>query len=254
MSLDYIHGDYTGILNTTPPYNLFGLEVQDYDKARVAVIPVPYDSTTIYRTGTREGPRAIIEASRMIEYYGEETGTDISRIGVYTTEEMAPDLSSPEKMVKRVEKEARLIVEDGKMPLLIGGEHTISIGGARACAPPDGNEFTFLHFDAHADSRESFFGAKYCHACVVARINEAYKSYSVGIRSIDEESARKNGKRILYMKDMRAMKAEEIASSIIENTSKSVYLSVDLDVLDPSEMPSVGTRSPTECVSTSSMR
>src|SRR5271169_2750995 len=106
------------ILNSLPPYNLFGLEEQDYKSAKVVTVPVPYDSTTTYKAGTRDGPRALIEASRNIELYNEEIGADISKIGIYTTDEVAPDFSSPQNMVKRIEKEITPILNDKKIPLL----------------------------------------------------------------------------------------------------------------------------------------
>ncbi len=231
------------ILNSLPPYNLFGLEEQNYKKAKVVAIPVPYDSTTTYRSGTREGPHAIIEASRNIELYSEELGADISKIGIYTTEEIAPDISSPENMVKRIEGEIRPILDDRKMPLLIGGEHTISLGSLRPISESS-KKISFLHFDAHADSRDSLNGSRFCHACVVARAGELCSTYSVGVRSIDEQSAKRYGKNILYMNDIHEMKTIDIIRSIIEKTHDSIYLSIDLDVLDPSEMPSVGTPEP----------
>lgn len=230
------------ILNSFPPYNLFGLEDQDYKKAKVVAIPVPYDSTTTYRAGTRDGPRALIEASRNMELYSEELGKDISKLGIYTTDEIAPDFSSPENMVKRIESEVKPILDDKKIPLLIGGEHTISLGSLRPIAKSN-KKLTFLHFDAHSDSRDSFMGTKYCHACVVARAAEICSTYSVGVRSIDEGSA-KNSKNILYMRDMHDMDVKGIVRSILANTNESIYLSVDLDVLDSSEMPSVGTPEP----------
>lgn len=233
------------ILNSMPPYNLFGLEEQDYAKAKVVAVPMPYDSTTTYKSGTREGPHALIEASRNIELYSEETGSDISKIGIYTTEEIAPDLSSPENMVKRIESELNQIINDKKVPLLIGGEHTISLGALRPLVKlHGGKEITFLHFDAHSDSRDSFMGSKYCHACVVARARELCDSYSVGVRSIDEQSAQNNGDDILYMKDMHEGSTPDLVESIANNTKGNIYLSVDLDVLDPGEMPSVGTPEP----------
>lgn len=230
------------ILNSLPPYNLFGLEEQDYKKAKVVAVPVPYDSTTTYKAGTRDGPRAFIEASRNIELYNEEIGADISKIGIYTTDEIAPDFSSPQNMVKRIEKEITPILNDKKIPLLIGGEHTISLGSLSAITKSKKN-ITFLHFDAHSDSRDELFGSKYCHACVVARAKEMCNTFSVGIRSIDEESAKKS-KDILYMKDLHQMDTREIIVSILKRTQSEIYLSIDLDVLDSSEMPSVGTPEP----------
>lgn len=230
------------ILNSLPPYNLFGLEEQNYKKSKIVAIPVPYDSTTTYKAGTRDGPRALIEASRNIELYSEETGSDISKIGIFTTEEIAPDVSSPENMVKRIEKEAEQVLSDKKIPLLLGGEHTISLGALRPIAKSKKN-VTFVHFDAHSDSRDSMSGSKYCHACIVARARELCSTFSIGIRSIDEESA-KSAKDILYMKEMYGMGIDGIARAILKKAKNEIYLSVDLDVLDPSEMPSVGTPEP----------
>ena len=232
------------VLNQTPPYNLFGFEEQDYNAARIAVLPVPYDSTVSYRSGARNGPRAIIEASRGMELYSEELGIDVSKVGIYTLEELAPDFSSPESMVNRIKKEVDVILQDSKFPVLIGGEHTISLGAIKSIAGRE-KEFSVLQFDAHSDSRDEFMGAKVCHATVMARAREIAKGcFSVGVRSVDERSAGEHEKEILFMKDMGGMSAKEIAEAISKNTESSIYLTVDLDVLDPSEMPSVGTPEP----------
>jgi agmatinase len=232
------------VLNSMPPYNLFGLEEQDYDTAKVVVLPVPYDSTSTYKVGSREGPRAIIEASRHMELYSEELDTTISDIGIFTLEEIAPDFNSPEGMINRIAKETGLIIDDKKVPILLGGEHTIAVGAVKAFAKR-GKDFSVLHLDAHADSRDEFFSTKYCHACVMARIREMCDScYSVGVRSIDKDSASKYEKQILYMKDMREMKTKEVVDLILKNTKKNLYITIDLDVIDPSEMPSTGTPEP----------
>ena len=232
------------ILNSMPPYNLFGLEEQNYDSAKVVVLPIPYDSTSTYKVGSREGPRAVIEASRSMELYSEELDREISEIGIFTLDELYPDFNSPEGTVNRIAKEVSLILEDGKMPLLLGGEHTIAIGGIKA-AKGKHKEFSVLHFDAHADSRDEYFSSKFCHACVMARAREMCDScFSVGVRSIDKTSAHEHEKSILYMKDMRKLDANGIADLILRNTGKNIYLTVDLDVLDPSEMPSTGTPEP----------
>ena len=232
------------LLHGMAPYNLFGLEDQSYDSAKVVAIPVPYDSTTSYRAGAREGPRAIISASRAIELYSEELGWNPSKIGIFTTEELEPDIGSPERTVKRIAREAGLVLADGKMPLILGGEHTVALGAIEALAETN-RDFSVVHFDAHADSRQEFMGSKFSHACVAARARElANRVYSVGVRSIDEESASKHAKDILYMKDMRRLNSSALARRIAANTSKDVYITIDLDVLDPSEMPSVGTPEP----------
>ncbi len=232
------------VLNQTPPYNLFGIEDQDYDTSKVAVLPVPYDSTVSYRSGARDGPHAIIEASRGMELYSEELGVDVSKIGIFTLEELAPDFSSPEGMVNRIKKEVDVLIGDSKFPVLIGGEHTVSLGAIKSIAENE-KDLSVLHFDAHSDSRDEFMGAKVCHATVMARAREiAKKCFSVGVRSTDEKSAKEYEKDMLFMKDMRGMGVKDLAGIISKNTGKNVYLTVDLDVLDPSEMPSVGTPEP----------
>ncbi len=232
-------------LNAMPKYNLFGLEEQDYKNAKVVVLPVPYDATSTYKSGSRNGPHAIIEASRNLELYSYELGKDISKIGIYTTDELAPDLSSPESMISRISREVAIILEDGKVPLLLGGEHTITLGAIKALHDRK-EEISILQFDAHTDSREEIFGSKYTHASVMARAKEMYDSiFQIGIRSIDEASAGKIDKdKVLFMDQIHAMSAEEIADSVISSTREKLYITIDLDVLDPSEMPSVGTPEP----------
>ena len=234
------------ILNTTAPHNLFGLEEQDYDTAKVAVLPVPYDSTSTYRVGSREGPHAIIEASRALELYSEEFDAVISdKIGIFTLEELAPDYNSPEGTINRIAKEVGLLLDDRKVPLLLGGEHTIAVGAVKAIAKNYKDGFSVLHLDAHADSRDEFMSTKYCHACVMARIREMCKStFSAGIRSIDKDSAHQYEKSILYMKDMKKMTTAQIVATILKNTKKNLYITLDLDVLDSAEFPSTGTPEP----------
>ena len=233
------------VLNQLPPYNLFGIEDQSYEKAKIAVLPVPYDSTSTYKAGSRDGPAAIIDASRNLELYDYEIKEDISRLGIYTLEPMAPDLSSSEKMVDNIEKEVTPIIRDGKVPLLLGGEHTIAIGSVRALSKLSKKPFSVLHFDAHSDSRDEIYGAKYCHACVLARIAElGLDTYSVGIRSIDASSMGKYGKSMLFMDEMHGMPIDEIVERINSHTGKNIYLTFDFDVLDPAIMPSTGTPEP----------
>ncbi|MEM0159286.1 MAG: agmatinase [Candidatus Micrarchaeaceae archaeon] len=232
-------------LNQMPKHNLFGLEKQDYNTAKVVVLPVPYDSTLTYKTGSREGPRAIIEASRNIELYSYELGRSLENLGIYTLDELAPDLSSPEKMVASISREVGIIIDDKKIPLLLGGEHTITIGAVRAFKERN-TEMSVIQFDAHTDSRDEIYGSKYTHATVMARVKELYSSpVQVGIRSIDEESAERIDKeRVIFADEVHSTSAEGIAEKIIGMTNENVYLSIDLDVLDPSEMPSVGTPEP----------
>lgn len=232
-------------LNTLPKYNLFGLDEIKYEAAKVVALPIPYDSTSTYRAGSREGPKAIIEASRQMELYSYELDYDPSEIGIYTMDELAPDVSSPENMLASIKKEVGLLIDDKKVPLLLGGEHTISMGALQAFKER-GREVSVLHFDAHADSRNELNNSRYSHATVMARAKELYGSvFQLGIRSIDRESMRSvNKERVLFMDALSSITPEEAADRINASTLRDVYLTFDLDVLDPSEMPSVGTPEP----------
>ena len=233
------------LLNTMPQYTLFGIDNPSYKNAEVVVLPVPYDSTTSYKAGARDGPHAIIEASRNMELYSEELCCTISDlISVRTEDELMPNVDSPEKTVEMIADEVSRIVADAKLPLILGGEHTVAIGGIRGVGRHT-RDFTVLHFDAHADSRETFMGSRYSHACVIARAREvAKRCYSIGVRSIDADGARLYGGAILYRKEMRAMSVQQATERILEHCGEAVYLTLDADVLDPGEMPAVGTPEP----------
>lgn len=232
------------LLNPMPPYTLFGLERIEYQKAKIAILPVPYDSTTSYKAGARDGPHAIIDASRNMELYSEELDTDISAIGIYTLDELMPNVNSAEEMVKSISAEVSNILESGKIPLVLGGEHTVAVGSISAIAARR-RDFSVLHFDAHSDSRDTYMGSRYSHACIMSRAREiAGSGYSVGVRSIDDEGIRKYKNDILFRKDMHGMKTEEIVDTILQHTKEKIYITIDVDVLDPCEMPSTGTPEP----------
>lgn len=231
------------ILNAMPPYTLFGVE-NDYKNAKVVVLPIPYDSTTTYKSGARDGPHAIIDASRNMEFYSEELDGDVTELGICTLDELFPSVNSPEETVNMIEKEVSQILDDGKIPLCIGGDHTIAVGPIRAVAKRN-KDFSVIHFDAHSDARDTYAGSKYCHACIMARAREVCGScISVGVRSIDADSAKKVGKEIIYRKDMHDMTLKQVIDDIVKRTREKVYITIDVDVLDPSEMPSTGTPEP----------
>jgi len=232
-------------LNSLPKYNLFGIDEIEYKDAKIVVLPIPYDSTVTYRSGTREGPRAIIEASRNMELYSYELGTDISKVGIYTMDELAPDFSSPKNMVKHIAREVELIMKEGKIPLILGGEHTITIGAAQALSNME-KKVSFIQLDAHSDTRDEMFNSKYMHATAMRRTKELCKNLvSVGIRSMEEplEKSEKNHE-IFTMHDVHEKGIEKIARKVLDLTEDEIYLTIDLDVLDPSEMPATGTPEP----------
>jgi len=227
---------------TIEPFNFLGLEGQTYKKSKVVVLPVPYSSTTYWKSGTKEGPRAIIEASRHIELYDHETKKDPSKVGIFTLEELEPSKASPEETIARVKKVIFQIIKDGKFPVMLGGEHSLTNGAVQAFFKRYGRNFSVLHIDAHTDSRDEFEGTKWHHACVMRRVRELGISVtSVGIRSVSEEEAnyfkKEKISNIFYAPDMPPDK-------IVATLKEKVYISFDIDGLDISIMPSTGTPEP----------
>ena len=172
-------------------------------------------------------------------------GIDASEQGIFTYPEATPDLSGPERLVAQVRETVAGVVKDGKIPVILGGEHTLSIGAVRACAERF-DDLSVLFMDAHGDLRDSYMGTRWSHASVARRISETSGIVEVGVRSISKEEhdyARANQLSIFYWPpaggDFGAL-----VESVCQKLSHKVYVSIDLDVLDPSIMPSVGTPEP----------
>jgi len=234
------------------PYNFAGLpfkEYTEYEKSRVVVVPFPYDSTTTWRAGAREGPAAIISASRNIELFDMELGSEIYRaIGIHTMSEIEPSISSPRENTNVVSEVINRLLDDGKFPVLLGGEHSLSIGAVRA-ARGKYEDLSVLYLDAHADLRNEYEGARYGHGSVALRIIEdedigCHVSFA-GLRSMSEqEYLYINEKNLRVVTSREVIEGQKTADDIIDNLTNKVYVTIDLDVFDPSEMPSVGTPEP----------
>src|SRR5512137_2416345 len=171
------------------PLNFGGLEEEyaSLERARAVVLPVPYDFSTTYQGGTRWGPRAILGASQNMELWDDELGATY-RSGIHTLPEVEPTALGPEAMAARVEQAVDWILERGKLPAILGGEHSITAGAVRAAARRF-RDLSVLQFDAHADMRERYLDSPYSHACVMRRVRESVPAASVGIRSCSEEEA-----------------------------------------------------------------
>lgn len=223
----------------TPP------EEHVYETARFVVIPVPYDGTTSFRTGSRYGPAAIIDASRHLEDFDVELGCDPSEAGIFTLPEMAPDASGPNRVVKQVRDMVAETLAVVKIPVLIGGEHTVSLGAVRACADTY-EDLTVLYLDAHADLRDSYLGTRWGHASVARRISEICPVVEVGVRSISAEefvfAQNQEGIELHFWPP--AGSEHDLMESVCQMLSSNVYVSIDLDVMDPSIMSAVGTPEP----------
>ncbi len=209
------------------------------------IVPVPYDGTTSFRSGTREGPLAIIQASRFLELYDEETRQDVSAAGIATLGEVEPVASSPEAMIESVYRICSPFSRQGKTVVVLGGEHSVSLGGIRA-AKDFRPEFSIVQFDAHADLRDSYQDSPFSHACIMRRAMAHNPIEQIGIRSLSQEEAvfiDQQGLRPFYAVSVLADR-QRVLDELLTRLLPDVYVTIDLDVFDPSVMPAVGTPEP----------
>ena len=217
-------------------------EHSNYERARVAVLPVPYDSTASGWVGSREGPAAIIEASGNMELYDIGIGSEPYRVGIHTLPEVAALAGGPEAMVDRIEEVVGELLDGGKFVVTLGGEHTVAVGAVRPHAKRTPG-LSVLAFDAHADLRDSYMGSPYSHACTLRRALEHAPVVQVGLRSAEREEhdfIRERGLPFYSPRELRAAGAESIADQL----SDAVYITFDLDAFDPSQVAAVGTPEP----------
>ena len=212
--------------------------------AKFVVIPVPYDLTSTYQSGSRRGPAAIIEASTNMELYDEELKKEAYLAGIHTTLPVAIDARGPKNMVNIVRKKISRIVGLNKIPVMLGGEHSITLGAVQAMIEKY-PELTVLQFDAHADLRDTYQGSPYNHACVARRISEICPLKQVGIRSMSKEEGEflPQSKVKSYSADF-VLEKKNWAETVCKDLSGDVFITIDLDVFDPSIMPATGTPEP----------
>jgi len=229
------------------PHEVFaGLEpaYSNLQQAKTVILPVPYDSTSEWRSGSRHGPQAIIKASQYLELYDLELDREIYKVGISTLRQVEPLLSSPQDMIDRVYQVVRGLVQKEKFVVLLGGEHSVSLGAVRAFKEAFPG-LSVLQLDAHADLRDEYLGTKYSQACVMRRIFELCPISQVGVRSLSREEKQfltQKKLRPFYMSDLASNKAS--VDQIVDSLSEDVYVTIDVDVLDPSIMPAVGTPEP----------
>ncbi|MBW1809838.1 MAG: agmatinase [Deltaproteobacteria bacterium] len=217
----------------------------NYANARVVILPVPYDATACYLAGTREGPQAIITASHNMELFDEELLWSPSEVGIATLKAVEPDMRGPEWMVTAIKERAQPVIRDGKFLITIGGEHTISLGSLDAQLEHQAEEICVLQIDAHADLRDSYQGSQYSHACVMRRVLEKCPAIQVGLRSFsgpEYDFAQSKGLRLFGMDYIRS--TPDWINQVTGALGPRVYLTIDLDGLDPSDCPGVGTPEP----------
>jgi agmatinase len=232
------------------PQNFLGLddEYSDYERSAALILPIPYEATVSHGQGTREGPRAIIHASRQVELYDRELDDEPAvTYGVHTLPELAPMGSGPEAMVAAVAACAEEHLRSGKLLFGLGGEHTVSGGIARAVKALHG-DFVMVQIDAHSDLRDTYEGTPYSHACVARRVLDMGASVvQFGIRSICREEidlirAERERLRVFFAEDVHA--GGHLAELEQRISGRAVFLTIDVDGLDPSLMPATGTPEP----------
>ena len=213
----------------------------EFETSKVVILPIPYDSTTTWRSGSRDGPLAIIDASEHLELYDHELDRESHLVGIHTLPELQPSMKGPEETVMRVHEVASDLIRKDKFVVMLGGEHSLTVGMVKAFRERFDN-LSVLQLDAHADLRDSYEDSKYSHACVMRRVLEYCPIVQVGIRSLCEEEH-----RFLTQNQMQPFFAEGLPldiDGIVSALSTDVYVTIDLDVLDPSIMPAVGTPQP----------
>ncbi len=216
-------------------------EFSDYKRSKIAILPVAFDKTSTWIKGADRGPKAILEASKNLEFFDIETESEVYRQGIFTDTELKPKNS--EEMMKSVYDRVKKLLDDKKFTVVLGGEHSVSVGAVKAHALFY-KDLSILHLDAHSDRRDIYEGSKWNHGCAVARMQESVDNIiSVGIRSVDVSEYEKFDKdKIFFAEDI--YNSNDWIKKAVSKLSKKVYITIDLDVFDPSIMPSTGTPEP----------
>lgn len=253
-------------------------QFSSFETSKIIVIPTPYEATTTFIKGTKKGPSAILKASWAIEDYDIELGYEpYKKVGIHTLSPLRfikdgknfPSLGfvtrphfagpqtdetssmeyfcriknnkNPHNLIYKINKELFL---KNKIPIMLGGEHSITFGAAKAASESFKN-LSVLQLDAHSDLRNSYHGSKFSHACVMRRVRELCPAVQVGIRSQDiEEVTFLKQKKLMHSIFYAESFSDAKINKIVSQLSKNVYITIDVDVFDPSIMPATGTPEP----------
>lgn len=228
--------------------NFFDVEPRysGYKRSRIVILRVPYERSSSYRIGTSEGPSAILEASHQVELFDVETGKEPYLNGIHTAPAISFDgkTEDPQKCIKEIEDAIGAVIKDGKFPVVIGGEHTLTLGAFRAYGRGL-DKTSLISLDAHGDLRDSFCNDPFSHACVMRRISEFGDVAIIGSRSLareEKEYAEERNIPIILARDIEDKMSR--LDEILEKSKEMVYLSIDMDVFDPSVVPAVGNPEP----------
>ena len=228
-------------MKTNQTYAGIPQEYGNLATSKIVIIPVPYDGTSTWQKGADKGPQAFLDASENMELYDIETDSEVYKEGVFLADAITEN-ESPEAVVEAVHQTTKKYINRNKFVTVFGGEHSISIGTIRAfneCFP----NLTVLHIDAHADLRKEYEGSSCNHACAVYEANQTTNLVQVGIRSMDiSEKREMNLDKVFFAHDMAVN--EDWMDDVIDQLTSNVFITFDLDALDPSILPSTGTPEP----------
>lgn len=233
-------------MSTKVPPGFGGLpaEFRNPKTSQIVVLPVPYDKTSTWKKGADKGPAALIAASANMELYDIPTKSEVYRRGIHTLSPIR-HAGTPDTLANKVQKAVAGILGGGTFPVLLGGEHSVSIGAFRAAHEHYRDSLSILQIDAHGDTREEYHGSRCNHACVMARARELCPITQVGIRAIDvEEVARLDPRRTFFAHEIAGNTNQRWMDVVIGQQKKNVYVTIDLDGFDPSLLPATGTPEP----------
>jgi len=229
--------------------NLLDLNFLPVKEAEAVVLPIPYEATTTYGSGTREAPEAILVASRQVELWDEEGGWDPSAaVRLATASPISPEVSGPQAMLDKIRKIVQPWAAQGKVVLALGGEHTITLALVQAVQTkyPD---LQVVALDAHADMRDSYDGSKLSHACTLKRVYDLGRPLTtLGVRSYSQEESQllwvAPRFKIFKARDLHSLEGWDKAIQHLQSLTGPVYVTIDADVFDPGLVPAVGTPEP----------
>jgi agmatinase len=219
-------------------------EPATFDAAQAVILPIPLESTTSYIGGTKHGPREILIASTHLELWDEEMNADVHGHGIFTLPEMELPFDDMGEMMAEIRRVVTEIVERGKFPFVLGGEHSITspVVAALSAKHP---KLTVLQIDAHADLRDTYMGTRHNHACAMRRVLDFARCTQVGIRSLSTEEARAIpalNTKVFF--DVTMRNDANWIDRVVESLGETVYITIDCDGMDPAIMPAVGTPEP----------
>jgi len=218
----------------------------EYEEARVAILPVPFEATVSYGRGTAGGPAAILRASSQLELYDEQLQTEPFRCGIWTDSPLELPAGQGARAIEILARRVGELMDAGKWVVVLGGEHSITAGAVRAAAARR-EGLVVVQLDAHADLRDSYEGDRWSHASAMARCLEIAPVHAIGVRSYSAEERDRirsglRGYRLTHAWEMRG--EGWIGSALDGLRGRPVYLTIDVDYFDPSVIPATGTPEP----------